>query len=70
MREERISPEKFDRLQRAIALLDAQGYGPEAVIIQACRLISIKPPTMLEGVNIVVVHPLSPATNVEGIGHE
>lgn len=59
MREQRVSPEQFDCLQRAINLLAAQGYSPDAAIIQACRTVHIEPPKPFEGVNIVVDHALS-----------
>jgi hypothetical protein len=56
MRTEKISPDKFDRLYRVLALMDLHGWNPEAAIIQACRAIGIKPPTFFEPVNIVVSH--------------
>ncbi len=54
MRDQRVSPEQFDTLQRMIVRLEAQGYSPEAAIIQACECIHVMPPTLFEGVNIIV----------------
>jgi hypothetical protein len=59
MRDEIISPEQFDRLQRVLALMDRDEWNPETATIQACRVIHIKPPTPFEPVNIIVDYSLT-----------
>jgi len=54
VRQQRISPAKFAKLQQALVSLEAEGYAPEAAILVACAIIRIDPPSLFEGVELVV----------------
>ena len=49
-----VTPAMFDRLQRSLQQLEAHGYGPEACVVDACRIIGIAPPLPFEPLDIVV----------------
>lgn len=54
MRQQRISPQQFDIMQRKLIQMEAEGHSPAACVVGACNEVGIKPPRPFDPVEIIV----------------